>query len=269
VPLQHEQPTRARWRLVLLLWCTATILVGTPAHGFAPPAHYGPLPSRGRRGPREDAFPRCKSRNNPHSSTSTASSTAGDDAGPPRLRGLYPPSIARQNGTLVVEVPTTTTSSPPGGRPKTAISQRHEIYYEVHGAMDAPLTALFLHGGPGAGCFPNHARFFDPTLYRIVLMDQRGSGRSIPRGETRGNTLSNLCADCESLRRHLKIDRWSTVLGGSWGTTVALAYAQEYPHRVRSMILRGVCLFRAPEIDVHQRRVFGVTTTTSTTARST
>jgi proline iminopeptidase len=166
----------------------------------------------------------------------SSSSSNDEDAG--LLRGLYQPSNTHANGTLLFIADDIV------GRPV-----QHEVYYEVHGAPDAPLAALFLHGGPGAGCFPNHARFFDPSLYRIILMDQRGSGRSIPRGGTVGNTLLDIVCDCESLRNHLNIEKWSTILGGSWGVTVAVAYAQEFPQRVQSIILRGVCLFRAREID--------------------
>jgi pimeloyl-ACP methyl ester carboxylesterase len=112
------------------------------------------------------------------------------------------------------------------------------------------LTALFLHGGPGAGCSPDHARFFDPEVYRVVLLDQRGSGRSEPRGEAFvNNTLLHLVRDCEALRIGLGIGRWDVVLGGSWGSTLAVAYAQEHPRSVRSLLLRGVCLLRQSEVD--------------------
>lgn len=146
------------------------------------------------------------------------------------LRGLYPTSTAYRNGSL-------------------SIDDLHTLYYEIHGNPTAPLTALFLHGGPGAGCFANHARFFDPDLYQIVLLDQRGAGRSTPRGEFQRNTLLNVVDDCERLRQALNVTAWSTVLGGSWGTTVALAYAQEYPASIQTMILRGVCGMSRSEID--------------------
>ncbi|EED96159.1 hypothetical protein THAPSDRAFT_261176, partial [Thalassiosira pseudonana CCMP1335] len=111
------------------------------------------------------------------------------------------------------------------------------------------LTALVLHGGPGAGCFPNHVNFFSPHLYEhVVLMDQRGCGRSVPRGQTQGNTLKLLVDDVEMLRRELH-SPWDCILGGSWGCTLGLAYAHTYPNSVRSMVLRGVCLFRPREID--------------------
>ena len=148
-----------------------------------------------------------------------------------QLRTLYPPSNATNNGTLEVD-------------------STHTLYYEQYNdPTDESLNALFLHGGPGAGCFPNHARFFSPGHYRVTLLDQRGCGRSTPKGEIINNTLVTLVQDIESLRIHLGYDRWDVVLGGSWGTTLALAYAQTYPERVGGMVLRGVCLFRQSEID--------------------
>lgn len=129
------------------------------------------------------------------------------------------------------------------------------------------LTALFLHGGPGAGCFPNHVRFFSPELYEtVVLLDQRGCGQSTRLGETQNNTLEFLVQDVERLRIHLFEEQegigsisslngvgvnrpWDVILGGSWGCTLALAYAHTYPRHVRAMVLRGVCLFRSQEID--------------------
>ena len=102
----------------------------------------------------------------------------------------------------------------------------HKLYYEEHGtATGAP--ALFLHGGPGAGCFQRHAGFFDPDHYRVLLFDQRGCGRSLPKGCLDGNETPQLIADIEELRVLLGIEAWQVVLGGSWGTTLALAYAQE------------------------------------------
>jgi proline iminopeptidase len=107
---------------------------------------------------------------------------------------------------------------------------------------------VFLHGGPGAGATPAHRRFFDPRHYRIVVFDQRGSGRSLPHGETIDNTTPLLVADMERLRLHLGIDAWH-VFGGSWGSTLALAYAQAQPARVRTLTLRGIFLCRKLEID--------------------
>ncbi len=123
------------------------------------------------------------------------------------------------------------------------------------GSGSGGLTALFLHGGPGAGCFPNHVRFFSPLLYEtVVLLDQRGCGRSTPQGRIEENTLELLVEDVEKLRGHLldeseEIRPWDVILGGSWGCTLALAYAHAYPNHVRAMVLRGICLFRPREID--------------------
>jgi proline iminopeptidase len=108
---------------------------------------------------------------------------------------------------------------------------------------------LFLHGGPGAGCFPNHARFFDATKYQVVLLDQRGCGQSTPSGSLINQTLYHIVNDCELLRTSLEVERWDVIVGGSWGTTVAMAYAQDYPQSLRSVILRGVCAMRRQEID--------------------
>lgn len=124
---------------------------------------------------------------------------------------------------------------------------RHVMYWEVCGRRDGR-PVLFLHGGPGAGASPEHRRFFDPTHYRIVLFDQRGAGRSTPLGEIRDNTTGHLIDDIERLRAHLGIERW-LVFGGSWGSTLALAYAQAHPQRVTGLVLRGVFLCRREEID--------------------
>jgi proline iminopeptidase len=107
---------------------------------------------------------------------------------------------------------------------------------------------VFLHGGPGAGSTAQHRRFFDPVFYRIVVYDQRGAGRSTPLGEIVDNTTPLLIQDLETLRHHLDIDRW-LVFGGSWGSTLALAYAETYPERCRGLVLRGIFLCRPSEID--------------------
>jgi proline iminopeptidase len=109
------------------------------------------------------------------------------------------------------------------------------------------LPVVFLHGGPGAGCEPYHRQFFDPEAYRIVLFDQRGSGRSSPHAEVDGNTTQALVADMERIREHLGIDRW-VVFGGSWGAALALVYAETHPERVLGLILRGVFLGRPEDI---------------------
>jgi len=107
---------------------------------------------------------------------------------------------------------------------------------------------LFLHGGPGAGCSPEHRRFFDPKYYRIVLFDQRGAGRSTPHGEVTNNTTAHLVSDIEALRDLLNISSWH-VFGGSWGSTLALAYAQTHPQPCLSLTLRGIFLLRASEVE--------------------
>ncbi|HYL47851.1 MAG TPA: prolyl aminopeptidase [Stellaceae bacterium] len=123
----------------------------------------------------------------------------------------------------------------------------HTMYWEQSG-NPAGLPAVFLHGGPGAGATPTHRRFFDPAIYRIVVFDQRGAGRSTPLGETQDNTLRHLIADIERLRIHLGIERW-LVFGGSWGSTLALAYAEAHPERCSGLVLRGIFLCRQSEID--------------------
>jgi len=132
----------------------------------------------------------------------------------------------------------------------------HQMYWEQCGRPDG-FPVLFLHGGPGDGCSPMCRQLFDPGFYRAVLFDQRGAGRSIPRGELRDNNTPLLVADIERLREQLGIERW-LVLGGSWGSTLALAYAQAHPDRVCGLILRGVFLGRAADIDwfVHGMRQF-------------
>src|ERR1700691_5145635 len=123
----------------------------------------------------------------------------------------------------------------------------HTMYWEQSGNA-AGIPIVFLHGGPGAGATATHRRFFDPEAYRIVIFDQRGGGRSMPLGETADNTLPHLIGDMEALRRHLGIERWF-LFGGSWGSTLALAYAEEHPGRCLGLILRGIFLCRRAEID--------------------
>lgn len=126
------------------------------------------------------------------------------------------------------------------------VDDLHRLYVEQCGSEDG-LPALFLHGGPGAGCEAFHRRFFDPERYRVVLFDQRGAGRSQPHAELRHNTTWDLVADIERIRMHLGIARW-LVFGGSWGSTLALAYAESHPERVAALVLRGVFLCRPHEI---------------------
>jgi proline iminopeptidase len=126
------------------------------------------------------------------------------------------------------------------------LDNRHSMYWEQSGNPQG-LPVLFLHGGPGAGASPTHRRFFDPEVYRIVIFDQRGSGRSTPLGSLDDNTTPHLIGDIETLRRHLGIETW-VVFGGSWGSTLALAYGQTHPARCLAFVLRGIFLARESEI---------------------
>ncbi len=143
-------------------------------------------------------------------------------------QGLFPEVAPRASGML-------------------RLDSLHAMYWEESGSPDG-IPVVFLHGGPGAGSTPAHRRFFDPRAYRIVVLDQRGAGRSTPLGELQDNTTAHLIADLETLREHLKIDRW-LVFGGSWGSTLALAYAEAHPRRCLGLILRGIFLCRKSEID--------------------
>ena len=126
------------------------------------------------------------------------------------------------------------------------VDELHTVYYEQCGNPQGK-PVVFIHGGPGGGSNPVHRRFWDPSIYRIVLFDQRGCGRSTPHAELRGNTTWNLVDDIERIRVHLGVDRWQ-LFGGSWGSTLALTYAQKHPERVTEMILRGIFLLRHREI---------------------
>ena len=144
------------------------------------------------------------------------------------LRSLYPELEPYDSGMLPV-------------------SDLHTLYYEQSG-NPAGKPVVFVHGGPGGGTNPRCRCFFDPRAYRIVLFDQRGCGRSTPHAELQENTTWDLVADMERLREHLGIVRWQ-VFGGSWGSTLALAYAQRHPERVTEMILRGIFLLRRQELE--------------------
>lgn len=146
---------------------------------------------------------------------------------PPPLRTLYPQIEARKTGRL-------------------RVSALHEIYWEESG-NPVGLPVIALHGGPGGGSSPEMRRFFDPNLYRIVLADQRGCGKSTPHSELRENNTWALVEDMEALRIHLGIERW-VVFGGSWGSTLALAYAVTHPQRVLALVLRGIFLIKEAEI---------------------
>ena len=141
--------------------------------------------------------------------------------------GLYPMHDARQTGRL-------------------RVSDLHEIYWEESGT-DSGLPVVALHGGPGGGSSPEMRRFFNPSAYRVIIFDQRGCGRSKPHSELRENTTWDLVADMERLRESLGIERW-VVFGGSWGSTLALAYAIAHPERVVGLILRGIFLVTQKEL---------------------
>ena len=123
----------------------------------------------------------------------------------------------------------------------------HTMYWEQSG-NPAGVPVVFLHGGPGAGSSPAHRRFFDPAFYRIVIFDQRGAGRSKPHGELKDNTTPHLIADMETLRTKLGVERW-LVFGGSWGSTLALAYGEAHPDRCLGFVLRGIFLCREQEAE--------------------
>lgn len=133
------------------------------------------------------------------------------------------------------------------------LSGGHVMYWEQVGNPRGR-AVLFLHGGPGAGAGAVHRRFFDPMFWRVVIFDQRGAGRSRPLGGLEHNTTADLVSDIETLRRHLDVDRW-LLFGGSWGSTLALAYAQNYPEHVAGCVLRGVFLGRDHEVEWFLRGV--------------
>ena len=123
----------------------------------------------------------------------------------------------------------------------------HKMYWEISGNPNG-MPVVFLHGGPGAGASPSHRRFFDPGHYRIIIFDQRGSGRSRPFAEIKNNSTQHLIADMERLRKDLSVESW-LVFGGSWGSSLALAYGIEHPDRVNGFVLRGIFLCRDKELD--------------------
>jgi proline iminopeptidase len=146
----------------------------------------------------------------------------------PDRRPLYPPIEPYRTGRLEV-------------------GDGHSLYWEQCGNPDGK-PALMLHGGPGAGCSPDHRRQFDPERYNVTLFDQRGCGRSTPHASLEANTTWHLVEDIEKLRTHVGVDKW-LVFGGSWGSTLALAYAQTWPERTTELVLRGIFLFRQKELD--------------------
>lgn len=135
----------------------------------------------------------------------------------------------------------------PYHRGHLAVEHGHEIYYEESGNPKGK-PAVYIHGGPGGGSNPGQRRVFDPEVYRIILFDQRGCGQSRPYASLEHNTTWDLVADMEALREHLGIDTWQ-VCGGSWGSTLSLAYAQTHPDRVSELVLRGIFTLRQSEIE--------------------
>jgi len=151
---------------------------------------------------------------------------------------LYPECMPRASGML-------------------ALDSRHTMYWEECGNRNG-VPVLFIHGGPGGGSLPHHRRFYDPSCFRIVLYDQRGAGRSTPAAELADNTTAHLVDDIERLRTHLGIERW-LLFGGSWGSTLALVYAEAHPARVLGLVLRGVFLATRGEVEWFiggMRRIF-------------
>ncbi|MEZ5515110.1 MAG: prolyl aminopeptidase [Steroidobacteraceae bacterium] len=141
---------------------------------------------------------------------------------------LYPPIDAYDSGYL-------------------RVSEVHELFYEQSGNPEGK-AVIFLHGGPGGGTDAKMRQFFDPARYRVVLLDQRGSGKSRPHASLVDNTTWHLVDDIEALRKHLGIEKWQ-VFGGSWGSTLALAYAEKHPERVTELVLRGIFLLRRSELE--------------------
>ncbi|KAH8652033.1 proline iminopeptidase [Xylariales sp. PMI_506] len=129
-----------------------------------------------------------------------------------------------------------------------SVSALHKLYYEQYGNINGK-PAVFLHGGPGGQTSPGNAVYFNPAVYRVVLFDQRGCGNSRPNGELCENTSQLLVADIETLRKHLVITKWHMVFGGSWGSALALLYAQTYPEAVGSLVLRGILTVRKSETE--------------------
>ena len=134
----------------------------------------------------------------------------------------------------------------PYARHRLAVDEPHELYLEESGNPDG-IPVLVVHGGPGGGCEDYHRRFFDAERFRIILMDQRGAGRSTPLAELQGNSTDKLVEDMEAIRQFLGIDRW-LLFGGSWGSTLSLVYAQTHPERVSGLVLRGIFLCRPRDI---------------------
>ena len=154
--------------------------------------------------------------------------TTASSSSSTQLRQLYPP--IQPYSTQMLQV-----------------SPLHSVYVEESGNPKGK-AVIALHGGPGGGSDPYMRQFFDPSVYRIVLADQRGAGHSTPRAELRENTTQLLVDDVERIREKLGVEQWTVVFGGSWGSTLSLAYAQAHPQRVKSLVLRGIFLLRRKEL---------------------
>ena len=160
--------------------------------------------------------------------------------------------------TLISDLPTDESElvfdSLYAAKKEIAFESTQNRFYEISGNSQGP-TVLFLHGGPGGGTTPRARRFFNPDFYRIVLMDQRGCGQSVPNASEklelslRNNTTSALIGDIESLRKIIDVDHWQLIVGGSWGSTLTVAYAEYYPERCRQLLLRGVFTAMPDEVD--------------------
>jgi proline iminopeptidase len=174
--------------------------------------------------------------------TAAKKKLAGSAKSPARPKSRTPSRLSRRNAARRELYP----ALEPFRHGHLRVSDVHEIYYEECG-NPAGKPAVFLHGGPGAGSDKRARQFFDPRHYRIVVFDQRGCGRSRPSASLVENTTWHLVADLERLRKHLEIERW-LVFGGSWGSTLALAYAEANPERVSELVLRGIFLLRYAEI---------------------
>ncbi|KAF6996816.1 hypothetical protein CFC21_013113 [Triticum aestivum] len=207
-----------------LLRCPAPARLSRPP----PPP---PPPPQGTQAPGNCRLLRAHGRPQRHrrrSSSSASLSVSGPEMDPAARKDLYPHVEPFDTGRL-------------------RVSDVHTIYYEQSGNPGGH-PVVFLHGGPGAGTSPGNRRFFDPEFYRIVLFDQRGAGKSTPHACLEQNTTWDLVADIEKLRQHLDIPEWQ-VFGGSWGSTLALAYSQTHPDKVTGIVLRGIFLLRKKELD--------------------
>ncbi|KAI5019514.1 hypothetical protein ZWY2020_044402 [Hordeum vulgare] len=207
--------------LPLRLHCPA------PARLSSRPPPPPPPQAQGTRGRLHRAHGRPQ-RHHRSSSSSAGASHSAPEMDPLARKDLYPQVEPFDTGRL-------------------RVSDVHTIYYEQSGNPGGQ-PVVFLHGGPGAGTSPGNRRFFDPQFYRIVLFDQRGAGKSTPHACLHENTTWDLVADIEKLRQHLDIPEWQ-VFGGSWGSTLALAYSQTHPDKVTGIVLRGIFLLRKKELD--------------------